>query len=101
MTHQNILRVSANFSFFIKSVKSITISAALAPARSAAIGHNETVDLALHLVRKRGAVSVVGVQKSRRYAFPLERFFTSGFTFRAGTCSVPEESPTLLPLARH
>ncbi|KTE77730.1 zinc-binding dehydrogenase [Sphingopyxis sp. A083] len=35
---------------------------------------DETVDLALRLVRARDTVSVIGVQQSRRYAFPLELF---------------------------
>ena len=64
------------------------------------VGSDATVDLALRLVRSRGTVSVIGVQQSRRYAFPLERAFTSGLTFRAGTCSVPEELPALFPLVR-
>ena len=40
----------------------------------AVFGRDETVDLALRLVRARDTVSVIGVQQSRRYAFPLERF---------------------------
>lgn len=64
------------------------------------VGRDETVDLALRLVRARGTVSVIGVQQSRRFAFPLERFFAAGLTFRAGTCSVPEELPTLFPLVQ-
>lgn len=65
-----------------------------------AVGRAETVDLALRLVRARGVVSVIGVQQSRRYAFPLERFFAAGLTFRAGTCSVAEELPALIPLVQ-
>lgn len=65
-----------------------------------AVGHDATVDLALRLVAKRGTVSVIGVQQSRRYAFPLERTFAAGLTFRLGTCSVPEELPALFPLVR-
>lgn len=64
------------------------------------VGRDEAVDLALRLVRARGTVSVIGVQQSRRFAFPLERFFAAGLTFRAGTCSVPEELPTLFPLVQ-
>lgn len=64
------------------------------------VGRDEAVDLALRLVRPRGTVSVIGVQQSRRYAFPLERFFAAGLTFRAGTCSVPEELPALFPLVQ-
>ncbi|MDF8334893.1 alcohol dehydrogenase family protein [Novosphingobium cyanobacteriorum] len=65
-----------------------------------AVGRDEAVDLALRLVRPRGTVSVIGVQQSRRYAFPLERFFAAGLTFRAGTCSVAEELPALFPLVQ-
>lgn len=65
-----------------------------------AVGSEATVDLALRLVRRRGTVSVIGVQQARRYAFPLERAFTAGLTFRTGTCSVPEELPALFPLVR-
>ena len=64
------------------------------------VGSDATVDLALRLVRPRGTVSVIGVQQSRRYPFPLERAFAAGLTFRAGTCSVPEELPVLFPLVQ-
>ena len=64
------------------------------------VGRDETVDLALRLVRPRGTVSVIGVQQSRRFAFPLERAFVAGLTFRTGTCSVPEELPVLFPLVQ-
>lgn len=65
-----------------------------------AVGADATVDLALRLVRRRGTVSVIGVQQSRRFALPLERAFAAGLTFRVGTCSVPEELPALIPLVR-
>jgi len=65
-----------------------------------AVGSDATVDLALRLVARRGTVSVIGVQQSRRYAFPLERVFAAGLTFRIGTCSVPEEWPALIPLVQ-
>ena len=65
-----------------------------------AVGSDATIDLALRLVTRRGTVSVIGVQQSRRYAFPLERAFAAGLTFRIGTCSVPEEWPALFPLVQ-
>ena len=34
------------------------------------------------------------------FAFPLERAFAAGLTFRIGTCSVPEEWPALIPLVQ-
>ncbi len=64
------------------------------------VGSDATVDFALRLVRPRGTVSVIGVQQSRRFPFPLERAFAQGLTFRAGTCSVPEELPALFPLVQ-
>ena len=64
------------------------------------VGSDATVDFALRLVRRRGTVSVIGVQQSHRFAFPLERAFAAGLTFRIGTCSVPEELPALFPLVQ-
>ncbi|MEI6642399.1 MAG: alcohol dehydrogenase family protein [Novosphingobium sp.] len=64
------------------------------------VGSDATVDFAMRLVRPRGTVSVIGVQQSRRFAFPLERAFAAGLTFRIGTCSVPEELPALFPLVK-
>ena len=64
------------------------------------VGSDATVDFALRLVKRRGTVSVIGVQQSRRFAFPLERAFAAGLTFRIGTCSVPEEWPALMPLVQ-
>ncbi len=64
------------------------------------VGSDATVDFALRLVRRRGTVSVIGVQQSRRFEFPLERAFAAGLTFRIGTCSVPEELPALFPLVQ-
>lgn len=65
-----------------------------------AVGAEASVDLALRLATRRGTVSVIGVQQARRYAFPLERAFAAGLTFRIGTCSVPEEWPALIPLVQ-
>ena len=64
------------------------------------VGSDATVEFALRLVARRGTVSVIGVQQSRRFAFPLERAFAAGLTFRTGTCSVPEELPALFPLVQ-
>lgn len=64
------------------------------------VGSEATVDFAIRLVRPRGTVSVIGVQQARRFPFPLERAFAQGLTFRAGTCSVPEELPALFPLVQ-
>ena len=65
-----------------------------------AVGKDATIDLALRLIRKRGTVSAIGAQQTRRYAFPLERAFASGLTFRTGVCSIAEEWPAVIPLVQ-
>ena len=59
-----------------------------------------SAQLVAPVAHESGTVSVIGVQQSKRYAFPLERAFGAGLTFRAGTCSVPEELPALFPLVQ-
>lgn len=63
-----------------------------------AVGHDVTINLSLRLAAKRGTVSVIGVNQTRKFAFPMARAFAAGLTFRIGTCSVPEEWPALIPL---
>ncbi len=63
-----------------------------------AVGHDATIELSLRLAAKRGTVSVIGVNQTRKFAFPMARAFAAGLTFRIGTCSVPEEWPALIPL---
>ena len=65
-----------------------------------AVGHGQTIDLALRLAARRGTVSVIGVNQDRKFAFPMARAFAGGLTFRIGTCSVPEELPALFPLVQ-
>lgn len=63
-----------------------------------AVGHDVTIMLSLRLAARRGTVSVIGVNQTRKFQFPMARAFASGLTFRIGTCSVPEEWPALIPL---
>jgi 2-desacetyl-2-hydroxyethyl bacteriochlorophyllide A dehydrogenase len=63
-----------------------------------AVGHDATIELSLRLAARRGTVSVIGVNQTRKFAFPMARAFAAGLTFRIGTCSVPEEWPALIPL---
>lgn len=63
-----------------------------------AVGHDITINLSLRLAAKRGTVSVIGVNQTRKFQFPMARAFAAGLTFRIGTCSVPEEWPALIPL---
>jgi len=63
-----------------------------------AVGADVTINLSLRLAAKRGTVSVIGVNQTRKFEFPMARAFGAGLTFRIGTCSVPEEWPALIPL---
>ena len=63
-----------------------------------AVGVDATISLSLKLAARRGTVSVIGVNQTRGFAFPMARAFAMGLTFRIGTCSVPEEWPALIPL---
>ena len=66
-----------------------------------AVGHAGTIQMALRLVKRRGAVSVIGVNQDRRMDFPMAKAFADGLTFRIGTCSVTEEWPALVPLIQN
>lgn len=63
-----------------------------------AVGIDATIALALKLAARRGTVSVIGVNQTRRFEFPMARAFAWGLTFRIGTCSVPMYWPELVPL---
>lgn len=63
-----------------------------------AVGADATIALSLKLAARRGTVSVIGVNQTRRFEFPMARAFAAGLTFRIGTCSVPQEWPELIPL---
>ncbi|PZQ65600.1 MAG: alcohol dehydrogenase [Phenylobacterium zucineum] len=65
-----------------------------------AVGADATIELALRLAGRRGVVSCLGVNQTRRFAFPMARAFAHGLTFRTGTCSVPEHWPELIPLVQ-
>lgn len=63
-----------------------------------AVGIDATINLAIRLASRRATVSVIGVNQTRAFNFPMARAFANGLTFRIGTCSVPEEWPALVPL---
>ena len=72
----------------------------LADCAVEAVGADATIALAMKLVGRKGIVSVVGVNQSRDFAFPMGLAFAKGLTFRIGTCSVPEHWPELVPLVQ-
>lgn len=83
----------------IEAIREATAGRKL-PCVIEAVGVDATLDLALRLVAPRATVCAIGAHQTRRYAFPLERAFAVGLTFRTGTCSIPEELPTLFPLVQ-
>ncbi len=63
-----------------------------------AVGADATIQLAMRCVGKMGVVSVIGVNQSRAFDFPMGVAFIKNLTFRIGTCSVPKWWPELVPL---
>jgi threonine dehydrogenase-like Zn-dependent dehydrogenase len=64
------------------------------------VGADATITIAMNLVGRVGTVSVIGVNQTREFKFPMALAFFKGLTFRIGTCSVPEHWPALIPLIR-
>ncbi|UPT64884.1 MAG: alcohol dehydrogenase catalytic domain-containing protein [Hyphomonadaceae bacterium JAD_PAG50586_4] len=70
------------------------------PSVVEAAGNQAALDMALRLVSRGGTVSVIGAHQAKRYAFPLERAFAAGLTFRLGTCSMHDQLTELFALVR-
>lgn len=66
-----------------------------------AVGSDATIKMALMLAGLRGHVSVIGVNQTRDFAFPMGLSFVKGLTFHIGTCSVQSHWPELVPLIRN
>jgi threonine dehydrogenase-like Zn-dependent dehydrogenase len=65
-----------------------------------AVGADETIRMAIDLVGRGGAVSVIGVNQSRSFPFPMGLAFLKGISFSIGVCGVPQYWPELVPLVR-
>jgi 2-desacetyl-2-hydroxyethyl bacteriochlorophyllide A dehydrogenase len=63
-----------------------------------ASGSDTTVGMALTLTGVGGVASVVGVNLSPAFQFPMALAFVKNMTFRIGTCSVQCHWPELIPL---
>ena len=63
-----------------------------------AVGVDETIALALRLVRRTGRVSVVGVSHAREFPFDMTVAQLKALEFTIGLCSVQRELEALLPL---
>jgi 2-desacetyl-2-hydroxyethyl bacteriochlorophyllide A dehydrogenase len=65
-----------------------------------AVGADETIGLALRLVRNSGVVSVIGVNFNLAFPFPMGLAMMKNVTFKIGVCPVPELWHSLVPLVR-
>jgi threonine dehydrogenase-like Zn-dependent dehydrogenase len=63
-----------------------------------ASGSDTTVAMALALTGVGGVASVIGVNLSPAFQFPMALAFIKNMTFRIGTCSVQCHWPELIPL---
>jgi len=63
-----------------------------------AVGADETIALAIQLVRTAGVVSVIGVSTNMAYPFPMLQALMKALTFKIGICPVPELWDDLVPL---
>ena len=66
-----------------------------------AVGLDKTVRMAIDLTGLAGTVSVIGVNLSSAFGFPMGQSFGRGLTFRIGGCSVQHFWPELVPLIQH
>jgi 2-desacetyl-2-hydroxyethyl bacteriochlorophyllide A dehydrogenase len=65
-----------------------------------ASGSDATVSMAIMLAGIGGTASVVGVNLTPAFQFPMALAFVKNLTFRIGTCSVQCHWPELIPLVR-
>ncbi|HEU5480379.1 MAG TPA: zinc-binding dehydrogenase, partial [Candidatus Tumulicola sp.] len=65
-----------------------------------ASGSDATVGMAIAVTGLGGVASVVGVNLTPAFQFPMALAFVKNMTFRIGTCSVQCHWPELVPLVR-
>lgn len=63
-----------------------------------AVGADATIRLAIDVVRRAGRVSVVGVNQTSKFSFPMALAQFKELEFHIGLCSVQYELPALLAL---
>lgn len=63
-----------------------------------AVGHDATVTLSIRAAARAGRVSVVGVNQSKAFPFPMELAQVKELEFAIGLCSVQRELPALMRL---
>ncbi|MCI0604331.1 alcohol dehydrogenase catalytic domain-containing protein [bacterium] len=63
-----------------------------------AVGHPSALDLAIHVVRPAGVVSIAGYHTQSTYPFPIQKAYTKNLTLKIGRCSARKYMQKLLPL---
>ena len=63
-----------------------------------AVGHPSALDLAIHVVRPGGVVSIAGYHTQTAYSFPIQKAYTKNLTLKIGRCNARKYMEKLLPL---
>jgi 2-desacetyl-2-hydroxyethyl bacteriochlorophyllide A dehydrogenase len=63
-----------------------------------AVGHPSALDLAIHVVRPGGVVSIAGYHTESTYSFPIQKAYTKNLTLKIGRCNARRYMQKLLPL---
>lgn len=62
-----------------------------------AVGHPSALDLAIHIVRPAGVVSIAGYHTQSTYSFPIQKAYTKNLTLKIGRCNARKYMQQLLP----
>ena len=63
-----------------------------------AVGHPSALDLAIHVVRPAGVVSIAGYHTETTYSLPIQEAYTKNLTLKIGRCNARKYMQKLLPL---
>jgi 2-desacetyl-2-hydroxyethyl bacteriochlorophyllide A dehydrogenase len=63
-----------------------------------AVGNPSALDLAIHLVRAGGVVSIAGYHTEPSYPFPIQKAYTKNLTLKIGRCNARKYMSLLLPV---
>jgi 2-desacetyl-2-hydroxyethyl bacteriochlorophyllide A dehydrogenase len=63
-----------------------------------AVGHPSALDLAIHVIRPGGVVSIAGYHTQSTYSLPIQKAYTKNLTMKIGRCNARKYMEKLLPL---
>jgi S-(hydroxymethyl)glutathione dehydrogenase / alcohol dehydrogenase len=69
-----------------------------ADAALEAVGHPSALDLAIHVIRPGGVVSIGGYHTQSTFPFPIQKAYTKNLTLKIGRCNARKYMQKLLPL---